>query len=128
LDKITKVPASVKAARALFYVNAAVWMLLGAASLVRMAGNSADPGVTLLVVAMLMFGNAAAMLWGLGLGKQNRLFYFFAIAVLVVNIILTFTDQFGVLDFATLAIDVVLFGLLIATRARYQLRKTGYPG
>ena len=122
METISKVPASLRAAQVLFYVNATIWLLLGAASLVR-AGNSTVPVVGLWVMAILMFGNCSAMLLGgLGLGMQNRLFYIFAIAVLVVNILLTFTDQFGVLDFGTLVIDVALLGLLIATRGIYQIR------
>ena len=117
METVSKTPASVKTAQVLFYVNAAIWLLFGATSLFRLAGSQA---VVLWVVAALIFGNAAAMLLaGLGLGAQRRLYAYFALAVLGVNIVLTFTDQFGVLDFATLVIDVVLLGLLIATRGLY---------
>ena len=110
-----------KAAQALFYFNTAIWLIFGIASLVKLAESSSGQPVILWVVGVLMFGNAAAMLLaGLGLGARRRLYYYFALAVLGVNILLTFTDQFGILDFATLVIDVVLFGLLIATRGLYQ--------
>ena len=49
--------------------------------------------------------------WGLGRGQT--IFIYFALAVLLVNIILTFTDQFGLFDFLTLVIDVVLLELVI---------------
>lgn len=67
-----------------------------------------------------MLGNAAAMLVaGIGIGRQNRLFFFFAILVLVLNLLLSLTDQFGVYDFITLLITGFLLGLLIATRSQY---------
>ncbi len=39
--------------------------------------------------------------------------------VLLVNIILTITDEFGILDFATLVFDVLLLGFLVITRSHY---------
>lgn len=60
---------------------------------------------------------------GIVIGKPNRLFYFFGVMVLAINIILTVTDQFGVLDLITLVIDMVILGLLIATRSYYLVAK-----
>lgn len=66
-----------------------------------------------------MAGNAAAMLLaGLCLAKPNIIYLYFAIALLVVNILLTFTDQFGLLDFITLLIDLALLSLLIYLRLK----------
>jgi hypothetical protein len=68
-----------------------------------------------------MSGNAAAMLGsGFRLGKQQKRFYYFALAALVVNTILTLTDEYGIFDFITLIIDAGLWGLLIADRKRYS--------
>ncbi len=98
-------------ARALFYFNAALWLLLGIASLVRTSGESQ---YTAWIVAVLMFGNAAALaLCGWGIGSGQKRFFYLGLAVLGVNIPLTLTDQVGALDVATLAIDVILLGLLI---------------
>ena len=58
---------------------------------------------------------------GIGIGRRRRLFYFFAMAILAVNIILTVTDEFGLLDLATLLIDLVLLGPLIVTRSEYRV-------
>ena len=118
----SKVPNSVIATQSLFFINAAIWLLFGVVSLTRMATGSSDQTITTLVVAILMFGNVGAMLLaGIGLGRRQRLFYYFGIALLAVNIILTVTDGFGIFDFVTLVIDVVLLGLLIATRSRYLM-------
>ena len=67
-------PASVKAAQALFFVNAVIWLLFGAARLIRMTADGTGQTIT----------------------------------------------AFGVFDFITLAIDLVLLGLLIVTRANYS--------
>jgi hypothetical protein len=107
-------------AQGLFFLNAAVWLLLAVASVIRLGGNQGQ-GVTALVVVILMFGNAAAMaLSGALLPKRLLLFYLFALAVLAVNIVLTFTDQVGALDWITLAIDLALVGILIVARKQFH--------
>ena len=106
-------------AQGLFFLNAAIWVLFGIVSVIRLAGN-AGQGVTAVVVAILMFGNAGAMaLSGALLGKRRLLFYLFALAVLAVNIVLTFTDQVGALDWITFAIDLVLLGILLGWRKQF---------
>ncbi len=106
-------------AQGLLFLNAAIWLVFGIVSVVRLAGN-AGQGVTAVVVAVLMFGNAGAMaLSGALLGKRRLLFYLFALAVLAVNIVLTFTDQVGALDWITFAIDLVLLGILIVARREF---------
>lgn len=73
-----------------------------------------------LVIALLMLGNAGAfLLAGLGLSKPRRLTWLFALAVLAVNLVLTFTDQVGALDLITAAIDLVILGLLITIRKQF---------
>ena len=106
-------------AQGLFFLNAAIWLVFGIVSVVRIAGN-AGQGVTAVVVAVLMFGNAGAMaLSGVLLSKRRLLFYLFAMAVLAVNIILTFTDQVGAFDWITFAVDLVLLGILIVARKQF---------
>ena len=106
-------------ARGLFFLNAAIWLVFGVLSLVRLVGNGGG-AVVGWVVAILMFGNAGAMaLSGALLGKRKRLFYLFALAVLAVNIVLTFADQVGALDWITFAIDLVLVGILVVGRGQF---------
>jgi hypothetical protein len=120
----SKSPAFVRAAQALFFLNAAIWLVFGIVSLVRLAGEASGMMVTLLIVALLMFGNAAAMLCsGWGLARRQRRWYYLALAVVVVNVVLTVTDQFGFFDLVTLLIDLVLMGLLLAIRKRYTSRR-----
>jgi len=107
-------------ARLLFAVNALIWAGLGVVTLVRTSAGGENVVRTMAVIGALMFGNAGAMLLaGLGLGSRRRLAWLFAMAVLAVNIVLTFTDQVGVLDIATVVIDIMLVVLLITIRERY---------
>jgi hypothetical protein len=118
LNGITKslnVLKPLRIAQALFFLNAAIWLVFGITSLGRITNDSPSGQITALVVGILMFGNAAAMLLsGLLIGKGKRRYYFLAAAVLTINIILTFTDQVGLLDWITLAIDLALAGFLFA--------------
>lgn len=85
--------------------------------MVRMGGQ----GVVAWVVAGLMFGNAGAMLLsGWGLAKRKRGFFFLAIAVVGVNILLTVTDEFGLFDLIVLVIGFALLALLTARRSQYS--------
>ena len=110
----------IKTAQALFLLNAVIWLVLAAVTLIRLSDGGAERAMTMLVVAVMMFGNVAAMLicgWGIGRGQKG--FYYLAFAVVIVNIVLTFTDQFGLLDLITVIVDFVLLGFLIAARKRF---------
>ena len=108
-----------RSAQVLLYINAAVWLILGILTLLRVSQNNPESTFSLWIISILMAGNAGMMLlcgWGLGTG--HRLFYYLALAVMAVNILLTFTDQFGLLDFLTLVIDLAILALLISSRQR----------
>ena len=72
------------------------------------------------IITMLMFANAIVLIWiGWGIGKGQRLYYYFGLLVLAGNIFLTLTDEFGVFDQVTLILAVGLLILLIVTRSKY---------
>ena len=103
-------------AQVLFILNAVVWLYLGTLSLV----NPRIPGTLGQIIVILMIGNAGALLLcAYGLGKRKKWFYYAALAVLVVNILLTFSDQMGVIDWSTLVLDLVLLGFLLSVRKEY---------
>lgn len=109
-----------KASQALFYLNGLIWLAFGVTSLLRVANGAQTQTIILVIVAVLTFGNAAAMLvCGLALGARRGIFFYLALGVLAVNILLTFTDQFGLFDLVTLLIDLALLGILVADRRRY---------
>jgi hypothetical protein len=121
MKRLFKTLDAVRAAQILFFLNAVIWVALGVVSLLRLSRSGPLPVVMALVIAIMMSGNAGAMLVsGIGLGKRRMFWFYLALAVLGINIILTFTDEFGLLDFVTLLIDLTLLGLLIATRKRYE--------
>jgi hypothetical protein len=120
---ISTKPRTVFFAQALFWLNAAIWLVFGLIGLMRLS-NSGNPSITLWVVAILMFGNVGAMLIaGFWLGRQSRWAFFFALAVLAVNILLTFTDQVGFFDIITAILDLGLFGLLLFDRKNYRSKQ-----
>ena len=110
----------IKLIRALFFINAAIWVVFAAATFLGGIPGIPDAGPAVAVMAGLMLGNAAALaVAGWGLGQRTPLFYFFALAVLVVNMVLTITDQMGVWDWLTLVFDAVILGLLLSVGKRY---------
>ena len=120
MAKTSRAPRAVVAAQVLFYILAAIWLLFGILSLIRMTNGATDQTITMWIVSVLVVANAGAMVVaGLGLGSGHRLFYYFAPVLLVANLVLTVTDQFGAFDLITLLIDAALLALVIATRNRY---------
>ena len=119
-----RMPTAVVAARAGFALNGAAWIVLGVASLARMAGGTAGQPVMLAVLGALMLGNAAVLLWiGRGLGRQRRIFLYLGLAVLAANLVLTVTDQMGLYDWLILALNLGLLVLLLASRTHYGSRE-----
>ena len=107
-------------AQRLFFINATIWLIFGIAGILRLLNGSSTPTITLWVIAILMFGNVAAMLAaGLWLGRQSKWVFLFALAVLAVNILLTFTDQVGFFDLVTALLDFGILGLLLYDRKNY---------
>ena len=107
-------------AQSLFFINACVWLALAVNSIFRLNSISNTPMIVLWVVVILMFANAGAMfVTGFWLGRQSKWVYFLALAVLLVNILLTFTDQVGFYDIVTLLIDLFILGLLLYDRRSY---------
>ncbi|MBP6470897.1 MAG: hypothetical protein KBE23_14785 [Chloroflexi bacterium] len=45
--------------------------------------------------------------------------FYVALAVLLVNIVLTVTDQFGLFDLLTLLLDLIILALLLAGRRQF---------
>jgi len=111
--------SNARTAQVLFFLNSLIWLAFGIYTLFGMAGRYPNQ-ITLYVVGIMMLGNFGAMaLSGILLGRNNKWFYYFAMFILVINILLTFTDQFGFFDYITLVIDFVLFGILISIRKLY---------
>jgi hypothetical protein len=110
-------PSQVKIAQILFYLIGGIWLVLAAITFINRGGMQSGYWL----IALLMVGNGAALIMiGLGLRKYRRLFFRLGLALVAVNILLTFTDQFGLWDLLTLIIDLALFNVLILNRRHFQ--------
>ena len=119
LQTETKIHA-VLVAQWLFFLNAAIWFFFGITRILRLANGNNPPIITLWAITILMFGNVGAMVvTGLWLGRQSRWAFLLALAVLFINILLTFTDQVGFFDIVTALLDFVILGLLLFDRKSY---------
>ena len=103
------------AARLGLYLMGGVWLILGALTIFRLsAGSTYGHPIAGVVIAVLTFGNALAFLAaGWGLGRYPRVFAVLSIFLVVVNIVLSFTDQVGPVDVITAVVDGIILVLLI---------------
>lgn len=98
-----------------FYVNAGVWAALGVLTWLR-----ANNPLMVLVVCVLILGNALALVWvGWGLGRRRIFFWLLGVALIGLNFVLTLTDQFGVMDLIVLVLNGALLVLLVLIRGTY---------
>ncbi len=112
--------------RDLFLLNAALWLVIGGISLVRIAHNTTLPIAALCMIVVLMLGNAGVMIFcGWKMVKRPQRYYYFAVAVVVVNLILTVTDEFGIFDLIVLISNSVLLISLLAVRPRQRMSSAG---
>lgn len=110
----------VRAVQVLLILNTAVWLTFGIISLLRLSLQNPEQIGVLSIVAVLMFGNVAALLLAAWLlSWQPKWGFYVALAVLLVNIVLTFTDQFGLFDLLTLLLDLTILALLLAGRRQF---------
>lgn len=110
--------------RWLFVLLGVIWFLLGVGSVLRVYTTSTNIAGIGWIIASLMFVNSAVLfLIGWGINRGNKLYFYLALIVLAGNIILTVTDEFGLLDMITLVVDNVLLILLLVTRAEFMADK-----
>jgi hypothetical protein len=120
-EESESVPWVVTAARWLFVVLGVIWVAFGISSLLRLESASRNvPLALLLIITLLMFVNALLLiLVGWGIGRGNRLYFYFGLLLLAGNIFLTFTDEFGLFDLLTLIINVLLLVILIIWHSKF---------
>ncbi len=105
--------------RYLFFITAIALVILSAGSFMR---DNPNPGMKIMynVYAILMLGDAVAMLiCGLYINRQMKVVYWFAVIVLALNIVLTIFDQFGLIDFLFVLLNVVTLVLLFVLRKEF---------
>ena len=106
----------IKTAKALFFILAIVWFIFGITAAIETAKLPGASFQILIIVALIYIANAVLMFvagWGLG---KAAIFYFFGVLLLVMNIFLSATDEFGLADLLTMMLDLVLFIILVVKR------------
>lgn len=108
--------------QALFLVNTVIWIGLSVYMLYDMAVINHN-GLATVIVTLFMLGKAGGLFLGsVMIGKRMRWASFFSIILLALNILLTFTDQFGIFDLLTLLIALSILWRLISLRQEYLPR------
>jgi hypothetical protein len=115
MDK-NQIATLLKLTRGGFFLNALVWLVFGGMSLTL----AVEAGTTIRwVYSLLMFANAMVMFWfGLQIVSGRKGVFFLAIVYMAINVVLTITDQFGIMDALILFLNLILLGLLFVARQR----------
>lgn len=99
--------------RVLFILATILWLSNAVVSLVRLRPFTSEMGITPLIVPSLMVGNAAAMLLSsIGISKQRNFFFYFAIGMLLINILLASLEKILLFDLIIILLDMLLLALL----------------
>ncbi len=105
-----------KLTQALFFLNAAVWLVFAILSLFRAASEN---GLTRGVITIMMVANAVVMFWfGVKILSGRAQIFSLAILYIALNVVLSVTDQFGWIDALILLLNLILLGLLFLARHR----------
>ena len=109
-----------KLTRYMFFLNAAVWLAFGVSSLLFRALDGGS--LARWVITTMMIANAIVMIWlGVMIVSGRKWVFFLAILYMVLNVVLSITDQFGWIDAIILLLNLVVLGMLFVTRQRmYQ--------
>lgn len=96
------------------------WFVLGLLSVADFINSGGTFSGFDWIISCLVFLNALGLVFiGWMLGKGQPWIYYFGLFVLGMNILLTFTDQFGIIDLIYLVLSMSLFVYLLITRAHY---------
>jgi Na+-transporting NADH:ubiquinone oxidoreductase subunit NqrB len=120
------IPGAIRLARVLLLLNAAIWLVFGLLTRVRPQGLAGLDEAFRWILAGFMAANAALFLASaIAVGLRRRAAWYFVLAVLVVNIVFTFTDQVGFFDLATFALDALIVALLVLKARWYRPKAQG---
>jgi hypothetical protein len=115
-------PLQKNTARALFYINAALWLgyvvyIYYDMAVVNNNATSAD------IATIFVFINAIAMFTsGIMLGKLKETSYYVALVVVILNTVLTITNLADLFFLTSFIIDVVILWQLYHLRKSYLLK------
>jgi uncharacterized membrane protein YjdF len=73
------------------------------------------------IISLLMLANAMIMLFlAIVTARRRRGFYYLTLAVLAVNLLLTVTDEFGLLDLIVLILALAIVLLMVGARSQFM--------
>jgi len=109
-------PAKRNLARTLLIANALVWFGFAIYMILEMTSHSNQVSAAVFV-GLFMLGNAGLMLWsGILLGQAARWGYYFALGIVLINLLYSLSVQFGLLPIITIVLDVCIIIVLVALR------------
>ena len=109
-----------KLTRSLFFINAAVWLAFGIASLFFRAIDGGS--LVRWVITALMIANAAVMFWfGVMIVSRRNWVFFLGILYMALNVVLSITDQFGWIDAIILLLNLCILEMLFLSKYRMNL-------
>ena len=104
--------------RVLLFIDAFIWFCFGTYLILEMLYF--NNGLSTVLVGFFMYLNAAALFFGgVMIERRRQWAYFFTLAYLFINMLLTFSDQFGVMDLVTFMLDLVILAILISIGRAY---------
>ena len=108
-----------------FFLDAAVWLILGIQSLLL----AVDTGnTTRWVYTILMLANAFVLIWFGGVILRSRIeILTLAILYTTANVVVLIFDQFGLVDALVMSLNLVVLGLLLLTRGRLVQETRTFP-
>jgi sugar phosphate permease len=122
-----RISSTLNLTRIIFFVNAAVWLAFGIASLLTRA--LVDGSLARWVITVMMLINAVVMFWfGMKIVGGRNWIFLLAILYVALNVVLSITDQFGWIDALILLLNLCLLGLLFVARQRINQNANAASG
>ena len=114
-ERVSKI---LKLTRKLLFVNAGVWLIFGVLGFSR---AMTETGNLRFMLSVLMVANAIVMAaLGVLISGGGRWVLWGAILYMVLNVVLSITDQFGWVDALILLLNLIILGLLFVVQQRFR--------
>ena len=104
----------------LIIINAAIWFVFG---ILALLGGTTNPDQVSIMrrLSLLMFGDAAILIFIFrGTVKKQNWTYTGALIVLIINIFLSVTDEFGVADFIAIFASLAALIMLMTNKSIFD--------
>jgi hypothetical protein len=107
----------------LICVNAMIWLVAGVAIFFRQRINHTIPSWIFIGMAILMLGYGVILLGlGIGIGTRKKFYYYAALVMIALSVILPIFDDFGLADLLAVIPAAVTLIYLIYNRISILLK------